>query len=392
MSSTPTTTQLPLTGSHEHVVEFYETDAYLVESVAGFIAPSLHDLDAGIVIATAEHRAGVAERLAGAGIDVAGTAREDRYIAVDAGELLGRLLVDGAPDPRRFHEEIGGLIDRAAHGRRAVRIYGELVALLLERGDAAATLALEDMWNEQAASHRFELLCGYPLDAFNDDARGPFKRICAVHTAVMPAESYSLMSDVQQQQQLVAKMRREADGLRTELDRLRREQEDLIELAYHDPITGLANRRAFDAHLAREWALAARDETDSLVLIADLDGFKQLNDTYGHAAGDEVLREFGLALRAATRSTDVAARIGGDEFGILLVRCDERAAHRFRDRLRVSMAELISDRYGQLGVSLGHASLRHSSSPETALDRADLAMLAIKRSRRRRRRNRPGPA
>ena len=162
------------------------------------------------------------------------------------------------------------------------------------------------------------------------------------------------------------------------------EQADLINLAYHDALTGLANRRAFDASLEREWALAKRDESDSFVLIADLDGFKELNDTVGHAAGDLALRRFGHALRAATRSTDVVARIGGDEFGILLVRCDERAARSFEHRLRRTMAELLVAPYEGLSVSMGHASLRNSSSPATALDRADMALLLIKRSRRRR--------
>ena len=162
------------------------------------------------------------------------------------------------------------------------------------------------------------------------------------------------------------------------------EQNDLIDLAYHDALTGLANRRAFDDSLEREWALAQRDESDSFVVIADLDGFKELNDRLGHAAGDQALRRFGYALKTAARRTDVPARIGGDEFGILLVRCDERAARRFEQRLRQTMAEVFVAPYEGLSVSMGHASLRHSSSPATALDRADMALLLIKRSRRRR--------
>ena len=388
MSLTTTTTEDGTEHGHEHLVEFYESDEFLVRSVTDYLLAALREDDAAIAIATPEHLGRFATVIEAAGIDVDGAIREHRYQPIDARELLAHLTVDGSPERERFRATVGPLLERAAHGTREVRVYGELVALLLERGDAAATIAVEDMWNDLARDHRFELLCGYPLKAFNNDARGPFRRICERHTAVVPPERYSLMSDVQEQQRLVQDLRRDALALRQELDRLRREQEDLIALAYHDSVTGLANRRAFDDHLDREWALASRGERDSFVLIADLDGFKQLNDTFGHAVGDDVLREFSDALRLTSRGTDVVARIGGDEFAILLVCCDERAVQAFRERLAATMAEQPDPRFGGVEFSLGHASLRHSSSPATALDRADLAMLAIKRSRRRRRSHR----
>jgi diguanylate cyclase (GGDEF)-like protein len=183
----------------------------------------------------------------------------------------------------------------------------------------------------------------------------------------------------------IDELRRENAELRAELQRLRTERAELIDLASHDALTGLLNRRAFDAELQREWALAVRDGIDSFVLIADLDDFKTLNDGHGHAAGDEVLREFAAALSSVARRTDIVARIGGDEFGVLLVRCDEQAVHSFERRLLDDGGGRLGARYMPLQISIGHASLRHSSSPATALDRADMAMLAIKRSRRRRR-------
>lgn len=183
----------------------------------------------------------------------------------------------------------------------------------------------------------------------------------------------------------IAQLRRENAELRAQLKRLRAERAELVELASHDALTGLLNRRAFDADLQREWALAVRDEIDSFVLIADLDDFKTLNDGLGHAAGDEVLRQFAVALRSVARRTDIVARIGGDEFAVLLVRCDEHAVHSFERRLLHAIGRHLDNCYMPLQISVGHASLRHSSSPATALDRADMAMLAIKRSRRRRR-------
>jgi len=196
---------------------------------------------------------------------------------------------------------------------------------------------------------------------------------------VIPSEGYSL-ADPAERSRTVAKLQQETSALHAEVLRLRAQQEVLAELAYVDSLTGLGNRRAFDLHLEREWALTLRDNIDSYVVVADLDRFKVLNDSLGHAAGDLVLRQFAEALRMAARSTDITARIGGDEFGVLLIRCDERAAHSFVARLREAMTESAWPALAQIGTSLGHASLQESTSPARALHRADLAMLARKRA------------
>ncbi|MGI8944661.1 MAG: GGDEF domain-containing protein, partial [Thermoleophilaceae bacterium] len=105
-----------------------------------------------------------------------------------------------------------------------------------------------------------------------------------------------------------------------------------------------------------------RDGIDSFVLVADLDGFKGFNDRYGHSAGDEALRQFAGALGLAARGTDILGRLGGDEFGILLVRCQETAVRGFTTRVREAMAIVADSRLGKLDVSLGHASLPGSTS------------------------------
>lgn len=164
-----------------------------------------------------------------------------------------------------------------------------------------------------------------------------------------------------------------------DISRLRAAQDALAELAHFDSLTGLANRRAFDAALQREWTLTSRDGIDSFVVVADLDRFKDLNDRHGHAAGDQALRRFAQALRLSVRSTDFIARTGGDEFAIILTRCGgETAAVGFESVLRERVAEVLATLPLPVGFTLGHASLRDSVSPDDALHRADVEMLARK--------------
>lgn len=170
----------------------------------------------------------------------------------------------------------------------------------------------------------------------------------------------------------------ETVALRAEVVRLRAERDALAELAYADPVTGLRNRRAFDHGLAREWATSARDGVDSFVLVADLDGFKVYNDRYGHAGGDAVLREFAAALQTAARATAVVARIGGDEFGIVLPGSGEADVRALAGSVRLVMGDARFPDLGELAVSVGYASLRESASPVAAMDMADRAMFVDK--------------
>jgi hypothetical protein len=219
------TTPAPPAGAaacgHDHLVEFYETTEFLVITVADFIAPALHAGDSAIVVATPQHRDAFASALAAQGVDVAAATRDGRYHAFDAAELLSMFMVGGAPHPGLFAEVVGSLLTRASAPGREVRVYGEMVALLWADGDVTSTIALEDLWNDLAADHRFALLCAYPLQDFDDDARAAFKRICAQHGSVVPAETWSDAMTPDEQRRIVAGLQQEASALRAELRRLR---------------------------------------------------------------------------------------------------------------------------------------------------------------------------
>ena len=165
--------------THDHFVELYDDDQTLVNSIARFISLGIERGEAGIVVATAEHRAAL-EGLLGETVDP-----EPLYL-LDAEELLARFMEDGAPDAGRFNREIGRLIEEAADGR-PVRIFGEMVAVLWAQGNVAGALRLEDLWNQLADVHPFRLFCAYPTEAFGGQNMAPLRAVCHRHSHVIAA-------------------------------------------------------------------------------------------------------------------------------------------------------------------------------------------------------------
>ena len=217
---------------HHHQVEFYEADEFLVDSVCGFLEPALVAGDAVIVVATEAHRQKFTAELEGRGIDVRAARTGGRFFALDAGETLALFMVDGTPDPDRFAHEIGELVDRAADGRRRVRIYGEMVALLWAEGDIPAAIALEDLWNDLAGTRRFSLLCAYPMVSFaGASSTAPFRRMCQQHTGVTPTESFSRLVDRDDQSYAVALLQQEAAAASNEAAVLRAQHTELVAAA-----------------------------------------------------------------------------------------------------------------------------------------------------------------
>lgn len=155
-----------------------------------------------------------------------------------------------------------------------------------------------------------------------------------------------------------------------------------------DSLTGLHNRRAFEEMIQREVALAARDNTPLTLLMMDLDHFKLLNDTWGHALGDRALRTFGGVLLTVTGSRDAVARLGGEEFAILLPGRTPRSALALAERLRATVEGLRLSEGEELvrfTVSVGLSSLLPGETGfEPMLRRADRALYKVKRSGRNR--------
>ena len=181
------------------------------------------------------------------------------------------------------------------------------------------------------------------------------------------------------QQITVKKLRRQHFTKIEEMRVLQARAEELERLALVDTLTGLSNRRVADIRLAAEAARSERYGHPLTVISFDLDHFKQINDTYGHLAGDEVLKEFGRRLENATRKSDMVARMGGDEFLILLPECTGDRVEMLLGRLRPMEADYAGTKI-PIHFSAGWVAYEKGESTEQFLDRADRTLYAEKRS------------
>jgi diguanylate cyclase (GGDEF)-like protein/PAS domain S-box-containing protein len=160
--------------------------------------------------------------------------------------------------------------------------------------------------------------------------------------------------------------------------------DQLAHQAFHDPLTGLANRALFYDRVTHALDLSLREGRTVTILFLDLDGFKQINDTMGHAEGDHLLRMVANRLRACARATDTVARLGGDEFAVLVedtavARSTERLIDRIREQIAFPFT--LAGREVRISVSVGSASAI-GGEVDAVLRHADVAMYAAKRAER----------
>ncbi|MBL0934163.1 MAG: PleD family two-component system response regulator [Rhizobiaceae bacterium] len=190
-------------------------------------------------------------------------------------------------------------------------------------------------------------------------------------------------------QELIARLRTQVKRKRYN-DQLRSSVTQTIEMAVTDGLTGLHNRRYLDSHLA-SLATKARSRGKPLsVLITDIDRFKSINDTHGHDAGDDILREFAMRLRQSVRGFDLACRYGGEEFVIVMPDTDPALAEKVAERIRDQIARnpFTIEEGGKtldVTISVGVASLK--GEPDTVTDmmkRADVALYQAKNAGRNR--------
>jgi len=177
----------------------------------------------------------------------------------------------------------------------------------------------------------------------------------------------------------------EVDELRRELVQTRQRLEEVEKAADQDHLLPLLNRRAFVRELTRYIAFTGRYGMPATLIYFDLDGFKTVNDTFGHAGGDAVLNHFAETLQAHVRDSDVVGRLGGDEFGVLLSHANQeqglKKADVLAEQLRASPT-LWNGKSIPTSFSYGAFELKPGDSADLAMARADEAMYAHKRTSR----------
>jgi diguanylate cyclase (GGDEF)-like protein len=155
--------------------------------------------------------------------------------------------------------------------------------------------------------------------------------------------------------------------------------EEVYKLAVLDPLTGLYNRRSGEQRLAQEMSRSTRNGHPLTILALDLDNLKQVNDRFGHPAGDELIRSFADRLNKAIRGSDLAVRLGGDEFLVLLPECKPEGVQHVLSRLGGLKVE-VQGQLVEVSFSAGWTNFAPGESADELVRRADDAMYANKRA------------
>jgi signal transduction histidine kinase len=277
----------------DHFVQFYDTDSYLAESVSDFISAGLQNGEEAVVIATRLHRESLEIALSKKGLDLIAARIEGRYLTLDAATTLSRFMVDGDIDFALLDKIIGDSAARPASGELGLRIYGEMVALLWERGNISAAIRLEDYWNSLQDVQPMTLMCGYPMQSFSRETdTEAFNAVCDRHSVVLPTESFALLDGPNDRLLAVARMQQRISADETERTGMKLEQMKLED--------ALERLNELDTLRNDFVAMVAHDiRTPNAVIAAFLDILRKDWDTLGSERIVELLN------RAIANSTHV---------------------------------------------------------------------------------------
>ncbi len=172
-------------------------------------------------------------------------------------------------------------------------------------------------------------------------------------------------------------------ALKLSREEIKEQNEQLKTLATQDPLTSCLNRRSFFELFENAWSQARTEDTLLCGIMVDVDHFKSVNDTYGHAVGDEVLRGVSSTLRSCARPGDIVARFGGEEFSVVLPNTDLNEAFEAAERIRLAIADLEFEQGLQVQASLGVSCISlGAADPQELLEQADKCLYVAKRNGR----------
>jgi len=184
----------------------------------------------------------------------------------------------------------------------------------------------------------------------------------------------------------IKKLRERINQAERQAKEMARRAEEFQTVAMKDGLTGLFNRQAFEVRMKNALARYKDEKEPFCLIMFDVDGFKKINDTFGHVAGDKVLKKVAECLKASFRESDFVARYGGDEFAVLIERMTPEMAYKRIEAFRRNLAKIkfVSKKKGEivLGVSAGVAQVEEGDTRDTLVARADSLMYAEKQQRR----------
>ena len=222
-------TRFNKTAAADHLVQFYESDLFLLDTVSTYIGVGLETGVGCVVIATQNHLDGIHERLTARGLN--GALANGNYVALEASGALSQLMTNGMPDAARFRDFIGEIITKMDQGPgRPTRVFGEMINLLLADGNRPAAISLEELWNELAKNNSFSLLCGYSMDKFNHEQdKQLFLDVCAQHTHVLPSDGYAALETQEERLREIARLQQKAASLEAEIAERKKSEKILLQ-------------------------------------------------------------------------------------------------------------------------------------------------------------------
>jgi hypothetical protein len=182
--------------SGDHFVHVYKDEAFLFEAVAEYAGTGLRRGEGVVIVATPSHRAAIVQQLEANGLTAADTLERGQFLLLDADKTLARFTPGGMPEWQSFRALIGGVIAKLRLEYPKVRVYGEMVDLLWQRGEREAAIRLEEFWNDLAGLQTFSLLCAYCMDNLDQAAySGPLDCICRIHSHLIAARDYERFNE-----------------------------------------------------------------------------------------------------------------------------------------------------------------------------------------------------
>jgi len=205
-------------GRNDHFVQFYDADDHLANSVAEYFVHGLRAGEACLMVATRAHRDTITEKIRSFEPDFQQYVNEGNFVVLDAVETLSKFIVRSRPDREAFDTIVGQLVRDL--GRRAprVRIFGEMVAVLVDEDNSRGAVELENLWNELGRRADFLLFCAYASAAFRKaGAAVSAAAICSSHSHVIPSEAYTSLSSAPDRLQYIARLQQRTLQLEADL-------------------------------------------------------------------------------------------------------------------------------------------------------------------------------